>query len=415
MKTFGTSFCDNLFSMTKTVFHCGRLMLAAGMLCTASNLQGADVHIGKTSMRVGTSGSIVLENNMAVGANALIWNEGAVYLTNQHEVTLSLNTILDGAGTYFFNGSADYTVAGEGAAVSSLDVESGNTVYVMNDFSVSGVLTLGAGVIKVSEGASLKVQDTSPEAIVFNDRYDNSSFIEGTLERNTQANGEYVFPLGSVSNGFHPFKAGKISSSGYLNVSYREDYADIWNSGKHNNVTIEDCGSWEVGTASSGITFQPYLSLYTPAGLMDGSYNLFYTSEPDAASPGFSLDYNSKKSSDGHYVMSESAYTSGLFAVNKITTINNEGEEEVPEMVNILVKNGTGRSTFDVQGIENYKEVILSIYNRFGNKIYESSNYANDFDVKDYRPGTYFYELTLVTKEDRKMLCRNIIEIVEYK
>jgi len=390
------------------------MLLAFVMLVNVSNVFSEDIRVGKTSMKVSSGGSVVVKNDLSVDADALIWNEGSVYLNNEHETCLSLGTILDGSGVYYINGIADCIIEGDGAAVSSLYVESGNTVYIRKDFFISGILTLGSGVIEVEEGVFLKILDTSPDAIVSDDSPDNTSFIDGSLVRKTVSGNEYLFPLGTASSGFHPFKADEISSSGYLGVSYSADYDDIWNSGDHNGGLLEDIGGWQVSTDSEGITFKPYLSLYSTDGLLDGSYNLFYTSEPDGSPLDFSLDYNSGKSNEGSYLTSETAYAAGLFAAGKIETVTSKEGEKVPELVNYLARNGTGRTTFEIPGIEDYKEVILSVYDRFGNKVYESSNYANDFDVRNYRSGTYFYELTLI-KDERKVLFHNIIEVVEYK
>ena len=54
---------------------------------------------------------------------------------------------------------------------------------------------------------------------------------------------------------------------------------------------------------------------------------------------------------------------------------------------------------FVVDGIDLYPNNILTIYNRWGNKVYEQHGYANDwvgtFDDKPLPDGTYFYVLDL--------------------
>jgi len=403
---FQTPPVRNKTIMQKTVLTIILAVMFADVYC-------ADVRVGKTQLKVSPRCSVVFKNSLSVDADALVQNNGDVYFSNEQECTLSLNTILGGEGVYNISGEDNCIITGEGAAVSSLNVESGNLVYVDHDFTISGELTLRSGIISVIEGGQIKITGTSPDAVVFNDSYDNSSFIEGTIVRNTTSGNEYSFPIGTATEGFHPIKIRDLSSSGYLTVIYRPAYDDDWNTGS-TKVTLGPVGAWQVNTEAEGITFVPSLSLYSSSGILEDSYNIFYTPEVESASPDFSLDYNSGTGSNG-YLSSSTSYRSGLFAVSAINTGHNVEGEEIPEMVNFLAKNGTGRTTFEIPGIENYKEVILSIYNRFGNKIYESSDYANDFDSKDYRPGTYYYKLILVTKEDRKILDWNIIEIVEYK
>ena len=59
--------------------------------------------------------------------------------------------------------------------------------------------------------------------------------------------------------------------------------------------------------------------------------------------------------------------------------------------------NGDGKNDFfEIRGIENYEENVLVVYNRWGNKVFEKSQYANDWEGTnnsgDPLPaGTYFY------------------------
>lgn len=48
---------------------------------------------------------------------------------------------------------------------------------------------------------------------------------------------------------------------------------------------------------------------------------------------------------------------------------------------------------FHIAGLEGYPGSSLTVYNRWGNVVYESSNYQNNWNAKDVTEGTYFYEL----------------------
>ncbi len=388
------------------------VLLAAFLLwfCTLENVYAEDLRIGKTSLKVSSGIILSQKNNVSVSADALIWNNGSWYFRNSKEVTLAVNTIMNGSGVYYMNGSAGCVITGDGGAISSLTIDCNNTVSVKNDFVLTGVLTLGTGAVKVAEGKSLKITNSDPDAIVFNNHHSNTSFIEGNLLRNTVSGNEYLYPVGTFSSGFHPFKINGLSSSGYLGVNYLPNYDNTWNSGEQSRVVLDETGGWQVVTDSKVITFNPNLSLFSVEGLLKNKYNLFYTADPYVASPEFTLNYNTVTSAGGDYLTTNATYPAGFFALSKVETLVEEGEE-VPKMINFLAKNSNVRSTFEVPNLENYKTVILVVYDRFGNKIYESSNYANDFDSKDYRSGTYYYELILVTEEGREILSRNIIEI----
>lgn len=65
---------------------------------------------------------------------------------------------------------------------------------------------------------------------------------------------------------------------------------------------------------------------------------------------------------------------------------------------NIITPDGSGpamNDMFYVANLEKFPGSKLSIYNRWGNKIYETSDYKNDWSGKKYSDGTYYYVLTV--------------------
>src|SRR5690606_8074495 len=68
---------------------------------------------------------------------------------------------------------------------------------------------------------------------------------------------------------------------------------------------------------------------------------------------------------------------------------------------NAMTPNGDGvNDTFEIPGIENYSKAILLVYNRWGNEVYRSSSYANDFSGRGLNEGTYYYVLELTDKQN---------------
>jgi adhesin/invasin len=51
---------------------------------------------------------------------------------------------------------------------------------------------------------------------------------------------------------------------------------------------------------------------------------------------------------------------------------------------------------FVIRGLELYDRVQLSIMNRWGNEVYRSNTYYNEWDGRGLNEGTYFYLLELV-------------------
>jgi gliding motility-associated-like protein len=63
---------------------------------------------------------------------------------------------------------------------------------------------------------------------------------------------------------------------------------------------------------------------------------------------------------------------------------------------NVFTPNGgNGNDSFVIKGLENYSGSKLQIFNRWGNLVFESDNYRNDWRGQDVEDGTYWYLLTL--------------------
>lgn len=64
------------------------------------------------------------------------------------------------------------------------------------------------------------------------------------------------------------------------------------------------------------------------------------------------------------------------------------------EFPNIITPNGDGyNQKFVIKGIENYPNSIFIVYNRWGKKVYENSNYLNQFGDAGLTDGVYYYVL----------------------
>lgn len=71
--------------------------------------------------------------------------------------------------------------------------------------------------------------------------------------------------------------------------------------------------------------------------------------------------------------------------------------DECPDDVslpNVITPNGDGlNEVFKIEGLEFYKQNALKIYDRWGNIIYQTDDYKNDWSGIDQPSGTYFYVL----------------------
>lgn len=71
------------------------------------------------------------------------------------------------------------------------------------------------------------------------------------------------------------------------------------------------------------------------------------------------------------------------------------------EIGNIITPNGDGvNDFFKIKSMEYHPNSLLTIFDRWGRKVYENQNYANDWNADGLSEGTYFY--TLEVPEDKK-------------
>lgn len=71
---------------------------------------------------------------------------------------------------------------------------------------------------------------------------------------------------------------------------------------------------------------------------------------------------------------------------------------------NVITPNGDGKNDkFVVPGISQHPNSSLFIYNRWGNQVYQSKNYQNEWDGSGLSEGTYYYVLKLQTAGGEKI------------
>jgi gliding motility-associated-like protein len=61
---------------------------------------------------------------------------------------------------------------------------------------------------------------------------------------------------------------------------------------------------------------------------------------------------------------------------------------------NLFTPNGDGNNdTFEIRGLDFFDENDLVIVNRWGNEVYKSNNYQNEWTGEGLNEGTYYYVL----------------------
>ena len=85
------------------------------------------------------------------------------------------------------------------------------------------------------------------------------------------------------------------------------------------------------------------------------------------------------------------------------TKIPFDGGGRLVFIPNVITPNGDGRNDkLVIKGLENYPASSIAIYNRWGNEVYYSSSYHNEWDGNGLTESTYYYVLKLRLPEGTK-------------
>jgi gliding motility-associated-like protein len=260
------------------------------------------------------------------------------------------------------------------------------TVQVSNDCDQSGIATA------VVEGVVAATVTSQPPANIL--ECNNGSV---PLQVNYSNAGDYVVSWqGPVT--------GNTNS-----ISANEDGNYCW------TVTdVYNCNLNVTGCTSVNISSEPT----TTAG--NGSIMALCPNECeplDMVANGENLSFSWNTSCQGYPINSSSASVDycannvpelclGLPITITATASNSCGEAQATWSVqtnacelnipNIFTPNGDSKNdTFEIRGLENYNNAELTIFNRWGEPIYESTNYKNNWNAADIADGTYWYLLKL--------------------
>lgn len=88
---------------------------------------------------------------------------------------------------------------------------------------------------------------------------------------------------------------------------------------------------------------------------------------------------------------------------NTATVTANSGADDL-FIPNVITPNGDGKNDkFMILGLAAYPNTAIMIYNRWGNMVYQSSDYKNDWDGTGLNDGTYYFVLTVPKPAGKKV------------
>ncbi len=359
-----------------------------------------------------------IEDSFYIGKDIGICISGGISVINNDQFTNkgNLNFLTDnsmesifpdgnmGDGLFAFYGNGDHAInTGPGETFfGSLILETSGDVYLSGKLNVENELMLNSGLLFVEDGSELVIENSSPDAIRFDNTENCESYVVGELSLHVNNGDSYYFPIGDV-NTFHPLFLSDIENKDVLTAAFDPVVPyELTPFVKNKSIQIMQDLGWIVRSAGQNDNhFNIGLSFNTNS--QEGIPGVLHASAQNLAT--LRIDWGPFKN-NGLYMTGGGKTTAGLFAIALQPDI---------KLPNFFIPGGSnGNTRFKIPNRNDYSNVKLIVFNRNGNVIYSNNNYAEGFDTKDYPSGTYFYELILEENNSTRTIY-NFIEIKHEK
>jgi len=392
--------------MIKRYFVFLRVILVFGLVpffSVADNEEKGDIVVDDISVSISAGTSFCVSDNVKVSGDGEFINSGTMWFANTTPLEMNFLSTNSGDGKFIFSGNSDCTLNGDANWGKVSMQNSEGYLFLNGTLTVDDSLELKGGIID-SGSSKLILQDNHPNALVFSNTPEDKSYILGTFMRAIALNGSYWFPVGD-EDGFHPFLVQNAEAKDNIEVSYDSGISQEWAFVVPDTpFTIEDIGGWKVDSQTS---FNSGLSLLNKNQelMEDGKYSILYTANSASYSSEYQWDQSAVKSTV-FYMLSSQKLQGGIYAL---------ASEETLRLTNFIYDAGNSSdNNFEIPEISKYSKVELTVYNHWGQQVYEDHDYNNGFNCSNFPQGTYFYELKLHQGKSVELI-RNIIEVKREK
>ena len=316
------------------------------------------------------NGTIINNGDMQVG--------GSWINNNQYDA---------GQGKITFNSDLPQLINHNDQSFSRLTISGGGTKLIGADITIEEELVLTEGIIKTENNSRVIINS---DAAVSGGS--DQSHIHAPVYH--QGNGEKIFPIGN----------GTL----YLPVTLEnvEDPSAIVGI-----EMIEDGTSLLKAPSLTEISNKRYWRIDVAAGILNSRIILPVRDEPlftnlddvvVAQSASLTENFESIGQSAAQGAITNGMVTSNHLVTMPLVTLATSTDVGALVVYNAISVNGDGLNEFvRILNIENYPENIFTLFNRWGDKVFEIENYDNQErvfrgksninDEKDLVNGTYFY------------------------
>lgn len=362
----------------------------------------SQVEVSGVAINIGASVNVHVESDVSLASDVDWVNNGSFLIFCKRNTNVHYNLYEDARsnGDFHLLGDKNIYLSSElsMSKINNLIVDC--TLLNLESNLKVKLLNFSNGVIDVSDGNLLSVDDSSEESLVYT--INSTNYIKGYFKRKVKPGGSYMYPVGG-SNGLCYAKIDNVESDREIVVGYIPVDSDafILDSNKYNQVTE---GSWDVLCDSEdGSSFSLCLDIE----------NLL----KDGVNRGYKLIGVDRALSNNHvYSLDTYIYYPQVQTDNGIYNFRYVLAEEISfKIVNLIVANGKGGGFFRLPEISTVEWRELTVIDSQGKLVFHTDRYMNDLTFSNLREGVYFYKLSYSSRKGEVKTINNFIEVVYEK
>ena len=332
---------------------------------------------------VNTDVNMTIEGDITLDENSVLKNNGVIELNNSQLAYVTLDSEsnnLTGKGFLKFTGYSDVVITGVNPYLNNVSVElNSGAIYCDDNLFIGGLLQLKNGIINLPEDGKLKIHSGNESSL---SHYNNNSFVQGRLERATLAGASYEFPVGAGDD-LHLLKIDNTAAEAAVDVFFDENIYYDWMpyENEYSSHILTD-GGWRVN-ATQGTEFRIGMSLKNLNDAeMDPSKIVAVSMAPSEFPAGRWQFHARTTEVSGQWANLNEHVGSSIYTLAEVSDL----------IFSNLIVVGKGVDTkFVIDGIDRFVKRDMTIYNRWGQVLYKSANYNNEYNAADLPRGTYYF------------------------
>ena len=256
-------------------------------------------------------------------------------------------------------------------------------------------LDLLNGGIKTND-AIFRFSNPDPNSISYND----FSYIIGKFYRKTTKNIEYPIPVGDEEH-LHLVKLTDLDSDqNIFECSFHEGLPDELSKPQ---IQLSNHGYWEL--IAQNKTLCNLIFFYQGMNLSDQDKPSILQLIKDESN--YNNEFFLEPLSTNHNELCFTIKVNMTEQASKLVIVENQ-EEELDRWINFISLSSGLDTHFIISGLNiQYTDISMTIYNNWGNKIFKTINYQNEFDARGYPEGTYYYHADYTKISNGKRVLKN--------